>query len=376
MTSARIYMSPPDIGALEREFILEALESNWVAPMGPSLDAFEREVAERTGVGHAVGLASGTAGLHLALVHLGVGVDDTVLVPTLTFISTANVVRYVGAQPAFIDSEESTWNMDTELLVEDLHQRAAAGTLPKAVVAVDIYGQCPDFGPLTAACTEYQIPLVEDAAEALGATCRGRPAGSLGDVGVFSFNGNKIITTSGGGMFLTDDAGAAAHVRYLATQARLPAPHYEHRDLGFNYRLSNVLAALGRAQLRSLDQKIARRRAVHTMYQENLSELPGVSFLNEAPHGRSTHWLTCIRIDPDAARASRDDVQRALEQADIEARPTWKPMHLQPLYAGNAVRNRGAAERIFREGLCLPSGSSLSDADVWRVASTLREQLG
>lgn len=375
MTAGRIYLSPPDIGPLERKFVMDALHSNWLAPVGPDLDAFEREVPAKVGVKHGVALSSGTAGLHLALLVLGVSPGDTVLVPTLTFVATANAVRYVGAQPAFIDSEESTWNIDAELLVEDLHKSAYRGTLPKAVIAVDLYGQCADYERFSSVCAEYEIPLVEDAAEALGATYKGQSAGSLGDVAVISFNGNKIITTSGGGMLVTDDASTAERVRYLSTQARLSAPHYEHRDLGFNYRLSNLLAALGRAQLRTLDDKVARRRALHAMYKECLSGLAGVAVLGEASYGSSTHWLTCIRIDPQQSRSCRDDVRCALERGNIEAKPAWKPMHLQALYAHSPVRNRGVAEKIFQEGLCLPSGSSLTDSELESVVSILHDVL-
>ena len=374
----RVYLSPPDVGDAERALLLEALDSGWVAPVGPMLDRFESDVAARVGVAHAVAVSSGTAALHLALLAHDVGPGDVVLVPTLTFVASVNPVRYVGATPVLVDAVESTWQVDPGLVVAEVERLARAGSPPRAVVTVDLYGQCADHDPIRAACREHGVLLVEDAAEALGASYRGRAAGSLGDVGVLSFNGNKIITTSGGGMLLTDDATVAARVRHLATQAREPAGHYEHVDLGHNYRLSNLLAAVGVAQLAGLEARVARRRDHRRYYVERLGGVPGVAFLAEADYGTATHWLTVMTVDPTLvpSGASRDDVLAALAARGIEARPAWKPMHLQPLYSGARVVGGAVAERLFRHGLCLPSGSTLTDAERDEVADLVAGVLG
>jgi len=363
----RIYLSPPDVGQDEQEMLSAALASKWVAPVGPDLDAFEGEVAQRVGVPHAVAVSSGSAALHLALVVLGVTQGDEVLVPTLTFAATANAVSYVGAHPVFVDCDTSTWQVSPELVALELQRRARQGRLPAAVVSVDLYGQSADYAPLTELCAEYDVPLIEDAAEALGATYRGREAGSFGSVGVLSFNGNKIITTSGGGMILTTSEELSGRARYLATQAREPLPHYEHLEIGYNYRLSNLLAALGRAQLRRLDQLIARRRHVNEAYRSSLSSIPGISFMPIADYGVPNYWLSCLLIDPAEFGATRDDVRVFLEKQDIESRPTWKPLHLQPVFSGCDVVGGENAARIFERGLCLPSGSTLEDSDIERI---------
>lgn len=347
-----------------------AFDSGWLAPAGPEIDLFEQELAAAVGLPFAVALSSGTAALHLALIELGVGAGDDVLVSTFTFAATANAVTYVGARPVFIDSDETSWNMNPDLLAEELAVRAHTGRLPKAVIAVDLYGQCADYTRIAPMCAQYEIPLIEDAAEALGATCSGQPAGSWGTLNVFSFNGNKIITTSGGGMLATAEARAADHVRHLATQARDPAPHYEHSEIGYNYRLSNLLAALGRSQLADLPRRVAQRREINRQYRVDLAHLP-LTFQPEAPYGSPTFWLTCITVDPAATHVSPVDMQAALARAHIEARPTWKPMHLQPVFAGADCRVDGTAERLFRTGLCLPSGSSLTPADQLRVVDQL-----
>lgn len=364
---SRIYLSPPDVGPVERALLLDAFDSNWIAPLGPHVDAFEAELAEEVGVAHALALASGTAALHLGLGGLGVGPGDDVLVSTFTFVATANAVSYLGARPVFVDSDEASWNMDPDLLADELEARAQDGRLPAAVVVVDLYGQCADYGSIRPLCAHYEVPLVEDAAEAIGASCEGAAAGSFGDVGVFSFNGNKAVTTSGGGMLVSDDGELVARARYLSSQARQPAHHYEHAEVGFNYRLSNLLAAVGRGQLQRLRRMVERRRQIHHSYREALADVAGVRFMPEAPFGRPTHWLTCITIDPQEFGATREEVRSHLEALDIEARPTWKPMHLQPVYAHHPVRGGAVAERIFATGLCLPSGSSLDDAGVARV---------
>jgi dTDP-4-amino-4,6-dideoxygalactose transaminase len=361
---------------VERDFLLEAFDSNWIAPLGPQVDAFESEVAEYVGVAHALALSSGTAGLHLAMVALGVGPGDHVLVPTQTFVATANAVRYVGATPVFVDTDPQTWTVDPGLVHDELERRAAAGSLPKAVITVDLYGQSCDHEPILAACERFGVPVVEDAAEALGATYRGARLGRFGAVGVLSFNGNKILTTGGGGMLLSSDPALIDRARHLASQAREPVTHYEHVDLGYNYRLSNLSAAVGRGQLRTLEERIALRRSTAARYRAALSEVPGLCFMPIAPYGEPNGWLTCVTIDPDRFGASRDEVIRKLEARNIEARPVWKPMHLQPLYAGAPTVGGSASEALFAAGLCLPSGSDLSRGACERVISAILDARG
>jgi dTDP-4-amino-4,6-dideoxygalactose transaminase len=372
----RIYLSPPDVGPRERARLLEAFDSGWIAPVGPDVDAFERELAAHLAAGggacHAVALSSGTAALHLALRLAGVGPGDEVLTSTLTFVASANAIAYQGATPVFIDSTPASWNLDPDLVDEELAACARRGKLPAALVAVDIYGQCADHDRLRSACGRHGVALIEDAAEALGASHRGRAAGTLGDIGVLSFNGNKIITTSSGGALLTADPAQADKARFWATQARDPAPHYQHSELGHNYRMSNLLAALGRAQLEALPGRVARRRAINAWYRQALAGEPGIDFMPQVDDGTPTCWLTCITVDPGAFGATREDIRLALERCDIEARPVWKPMHLQPLYAGCRVRGGAVAERLFETGLCLPSGSNLSEADLERIAAAIR----
>ena len=368
----RLYLSPPHLGDEELALVHDAFASNWIAPLGPHVDAFERELAAAVGVPAAAALSSGTAALHLALMLVGVGPGDEVICPTLTFCASANPVRYLGAEPVFLDVDPATWCLDPALLAEELAACAARGRLPAAVVAVDLYGQCADYDAITAACAAHGVPVVEDAAEALGAAYRGRPAGGFGAAGVLSFNGNKIITTSGGGALVAHDPELVARARFLATQARDPAPHYQHSALGYNYRLSNVLAAIGRGQLRRLGERVAARRRIFERYRERLEELPGIAFMPEAAYGRSNRWLTCITIDPAAFGAGREDVRRALETENVESRPLWKPLHLQPLYAANRVRGGEVAAGLFERGLCLPSGSAMTDGEVDRVADLVR----
>lgn len=367
----QIYLSPPDMGPDERRLMLDAFDSNWVAPVGPHLGALEAELADVAGVAHAVAVSSGTAALHLALQLLGVGRDDEVLVPTLTFVATANAVTYTGASPVFIDAHRDSWTVDPALVADELDTRARAGRLPAAVVTVDLYGQCADYDPLLESCERHGVPLVEDAAEGLGATYKGRPAGSFGHAAIFSFNGNKIITTGGGGMLVSDDAELVEAARRLATQARDPAPHYEHSTIGYNYRLGNVPAAIGRGQLMHLGEKVARRRAINATYRQAFEGMPGISFMPEAAYGSSTNWLTVVLINPDKFGASTSEVRTHLDRHNIEARPAWKPMHLQPVFAGAPMRGGQVAEEIFATGLCLPSGSSLTDAELDRVIDTV-----
>jgi dTDP-4-amino-4,6-dideoxygalactose transaminase len=374
-TVSRLYLSPPDVGAPERAALLDAFDSGWIAPVGPDLDAFEREVAARAGVGHAAAVSSGTAALHLALLLSGVRPGDEVLVPTLTFVATANAASYVGAHPVFVDSDDATWQIDPQLVADTVDARVRAGRAPAAVVTVDLYGQCADADPILEVCAAHDIVVIEDAAEALGATYRDRPAGSLGRMGIFSFNGNKVITTSGGGMLVADDEAVVARARHLATQAREPFVHYEHVDVGFNYRMSNLLAALGRSQLASLDRRIERRRAIKQRYRDGLADLEGVSFMPDAPYGRPINWLTVVLVDPAVSGCTREELRLRLEEDDIEARPAWKPLHLQPVFAGVEVVGGRVAERIFDQGLCLPSGSSMTDADQDRVMGLVRDTL-
>ena len=364
---SRIWLSPPDVRDKEREYLLAALDSGWVAPVGPDIDAFEVELAERCGVTHAVALSSGTAALHLALLGVGVGPGDDVLVPTLTFAATANAVVYCGARPCFIDADPRTWNVSPQLLAEELADRRVRNDLPKAVITVDLYGNCADYDAILPLCADMEVPVIEDAAEALGATWEGRPAGSFGQSAVLSFNGNKIITTSGGGALLCHDKESADRARYMATQARQPVAHYEHTEVGFNYRLSNLLAAFGRAQLASLDERIERRQQIRSMYEVALGQVPGLSFLTHDSPGRGNAWLTCIVIDPNEARCTPGAIEEHLAAVDIESRPIWKPMHAQPVFAGHPARLDGTADRLFSTGLCLPTGSSMTDADVKRV---------
>jgi dTDP-4-amino-4,6-dideoxygalactose transaminase len=368
----RIWLSPPDVGTTERDLLLAALDSGWVAPAGPDIDAFEAELAAATAMEHAVALSSGTAALHLALLELGVGPGDDVLVSTFTFAASVNPIVYVGARPVLLDSDVASWNLSPDLLADEL-AAPRDGKRPKAAVVVDLYGQCADYGRIGPLLAEHGIPLIEDAAESLGATCGDAPAGSLGEMAVLSFNGNKIITTSGGGALLCRDPERAARARHLATQARDPAPHYEHTQIGFNYRLSNLLAAFGRGQLADLDRRVARRRAIYERYTAALADLPGIGFMPEALHGRSNRWLTCITIDQTAAGFDSATLREHLAAADIESRPTWKPMHLQPVFKDSPTRVDGTSQRLFETGLCLPSGTAMADADQDRVIERILE---
>lgn len=368
----RIYLSPPDISTRDHAAVDAVLTSNWVAPVGPDLGAFESAVAELAERQYAVALNSGTAALHLALQLLNVQPGDSVICPTLTFAASANPICYCGADPIFVDSEPRTWNMDPVLLELELGERAASGELPKAVIVVHLYGQCADMDPILAVCERYGIPVVEDAAEALGASYKGRPAGGMGAFSFFSFNGNKIITTSGGGMLLADKGSWIDRARFLATQAREPVAHYEHRELGYNYRLSNVLAGLGLSQVDDLSRRIAAKRAHFEAYRAALGELPGVRFMPIEDPDAANYWLTCMTIDPVDGGSSRDAVIAALEAADVEARPLWKPLHMQPVFQDCASIGGECAEGLFATGLCLPSGSALSEADRSKVIEGVR----
>lgn len=361
----RIYLSPPHLSGAEAGRLLEALESNWVAPLGPDVDLFEARVAAAADRAHGAATSSGTAALHLALRLVGVTAGSEVLMPTLTFVATANAALYLGARPVFLDVAPESWTLDPRLLETCLEEREREGRPTAAVVAVDLYGQCSDYARLADTCRRHGVPLVVDAAESLGATYRGRPAGSAGDLAVFSFNGNKIVTTGGGGMLVGDDE-RVARARWLAAQAREPVTHYEHRELGYNYRLSNLLAAVGVAQLDVLPDRVARRREIAAAYRSALGGLEGVSFMPVADYGEPSAWLTVLQLDQ-AICPAPETLSRSLAADEIEARPAWKPMHLQPQFAGCEPVGGHVSEQVFAQGLCLPSGSSLTDSEQGRV---------
>ncbi len=365
----RIHLSSPDVGEAEEAALVRALRTGWVAPLGPEVDAFESELAAMSDRAHCVALASGTAALHLGLIVLDVQPGDLVLTSTMTFAATANAITYVGAEPVFIDCDQSG-NMDPDLLAEALGDLTRRGERAAAIVTVDLLGKVVDHDRVGALAATHGVPVLSDAAESLGATHNGRPAGSFGHAAAVSFNGNKIMTTSGGGAYLTDDADAAGRVRYLATQARQPVVHYEHTDVGYNYRLSNLLAAVGRAQLARLPEMLERRRNLREHYKGLFEQVPGVSIFG-GDDSEDNCWLTSIVVDPGEAGFTAEDVRLALLDANIEARPLWKPMHLQPVFAGARTYVNGTSQGLFHAGLSLPSGSVLTDADVARIDSVL-----
>lgn len=367
----RIYLSSPHMGEDELNFVLDAFKTNWIAPLGPHVDAFENEFAAKVGSKFAVALSSGTAALHLALIEAGVTVGDEVLVSNFTFCASVNPILYLGAKPVFIGSEKETWNMDPNILEDVLKHKVVEGKHPKAVVVVHLYGQSADLDPIVAVCEKYGVTLIEDAAEALGAKYKGKSPGTFGQSGIFSFNGNKIITTSGGGMLVTENEKLAHHVRKLATQARDHAPHYQHSEVGYNYRLSNVLAGIGRGQLQVLEARVKARRANFEAYQTGLSPL-GVSFMPEATWSYHTRWLTCGVFDPQHCGIDRETLRLSLEKDNIECRPLWKPMHLQPAYAKYEAYHTEVETSLFDVGLCLPSGSNLTNTDIERIMSKIQ----
>jgi len=377
--SQRIWLSPPHLGEEETAFVQEAFRTNWIAPLGPHVDGFERELAAYAGVGHAAALSSGTAAIHLGLLLLGVRPGDTVFCSSLTFVGSCNPILYCGARPVFIDSEPGSWNMSPQALERAFDWARRENRLPRCVIIVNLYGQSADMDALMPICERYGVPMLEDAAESLGATYRERASGSFGRVGVYSFNGNKIITTSGGGMLVSDDGDLVARARKLSTQAREPAPHYEHAEVGFNYRMSNVLAGIGRGQLRVLNQRVQRRREVYEIYRQALAEVPEAQWMPEPVGMHSTRWLTCMLLEGEDAARRRNHVLRSLERHSIEARPVWKPMHLQPLFAGAPyfahAEGDDVSARLFEAGLCLPSGSNMADDQLDRVIDHLRRAL-
>ncbi|MCH2162238.1 MAG: aminotransferase class I/II-fold pyridoxal phosphate-dependent enzyme [Phycisphaerales bacterium] len=374
-----ILLSTPHLSEHEREFVEQAFATNWIAPIGPNVDAFESELAAAVGTGHAAALSSGTAAIHLGLHLLGVQPGDTVFCSTLTFVATANPVRYLGAEPVFIDSEPGTWNMSPAALERALKAADRAGRRPRVVMPVGLYGQSPDMDPIVELCNRWDIPILEDAAESLGATYRNRHAGTMGRLGVYSFNGNKIITTSGGGMLVGEDQELIERARFLSTQAREPAPHYEHSEIGFNYRMSNILAGVGRGQLKVLDDRVSQRRSVFDRYQLGLGHLEGIHWMPEPEGCRSTRWLTAARIDPSQTGVTALELVRKLAESRIEARLVWKPMHRQPLFADCEYwphqATRSVADELFEQGICLPSGSNLTPESQRRVIDRARELL-
>ena len=371
-----ILLSPPDVGELEQRYVLEALRSGWVAPAGPDLDAFEAEVAARVGTAHAVGLSSGTAALHLALVSWGVGFGDVVPVPTFTFAATVNAIRYVGAEPHFVDCDLESGNIDPLLLEESIATLRRQGRRVPVVVSVDMLGKCVDYAAIEGVCASEGARLLCDSAESFGANYRGRPAGSFGDASVLSFNGNKVMTTSGGGMLLTNDRQLADHVRKLSTQAREPVAYYEHKEIGYNYRLSNLLAALGRAQLARLDGMLACRRKWRERYRLLFDQAPGTRILGGTDDSQDNCWLTAVVVDPAVSRFSASDLAASLAAKGIESRSVWKPMHLQPIHRGFAGVLRGRADRLFAEGITLPSGSGMSEADFALIETVIAQEIG
>ena len=373
----RIYLSPPHLGRHELNYLHKAVEDNWVAPVGPNLTGFEADLCAFTGVGHAVALHSGTAAIHLGLRLLGVGPGDEVLCPSFTFVATANPIRYCGATPVFVDSEADTWNMCPVRLREAIVDRLSQGKKLKALLLVHLYGLPAKLDELLAVAQEFSLPVLEDAAEALGSRYQGRPLGSFGDVGVFSFNGNKILTTSGGGALLTHRADYAAKALFWATQARDPAPHYQHSEVGYNYRLSNLLAGIGRGQMELLEDRVKRRREIFTWYKENLANLPGLAVApaTELPGSRANRWLTTVLLCPDQTSVTPESLRQHLETRHIESRPLWKPLHLQPLFAGAPMYGGAVCEDLFARGLCLPSGTAMTDDDLGRIAKALRTGL-
>src|SRR5271157_2159385 len=371
-TSKRIYLSPPHMSGKESQFVNDAFSSNWIAPIGPQVDAFEKEFCAVTGAKHAAAVSSGTAALHLAMILAGVRSGDEVLCSTFTFAGSAFPIVYQGAMPVFVDAEEQSWNMDPQLLERAILDRKKKGKRIKAAIVVHLYGQSADLDPIADICRRHNITLIEDAAESLGATYKGKHTGTMARIGIFSFNGNKIVTTSGGGMLVSPEKNLVDKARFLATQARDSAPHYEHSHIGYNYRLSNVCAAIGRGQLAVLQKRIERKREIFALYRRNFAAMSGFSFMPEADWGVSNRWLTCLTIDPKRAGFASEDARLALEKENIESRPLWKPMHLQPVFANAPAYVNGVSARLFANGLCLPSGTAMRDEDINRVVAIVK----
>jgi dTDP-4-amino-4,6-dideoxygalactose transaminase len=371
--NSKIWLSLPHMGGAEKHFVKEAFDSNWVAPLGPNVNGFESDLASfLNDQCHVSVLSSGTAAIHLALIMLGVRPGDEVICQSMTFSASANPIRYLGATPVFIDSERTTWNMDPTFLEEAIIDRLAKGTKPKAIIPVHLYGMPARMDEIIDIAKKYEIPIIEDAAEALGSSINNKKCGTFGEIGILSFNGNKIITTSGGGALVSRNSEYIKEATFLATQARDAAPHYQHSKIGYNYRLSNICAGIGRGQMKVLPLRIDQRRANFFFYRNELSDLSGISFLEEPEDFYSNRWLTTILIDPNMG-ASREEIRLRLEQENIESRPLWKPMHLQPVFKGFPFYGRGISQELFEGGLCLPSGSNLAETDLERVVNCLQK---
>lgn len=372
--SKRIYLSSPHMSGREKRYINEAFDSNWIAPLGPNVDAFEKALAEYCEVGYVAALSSGTAALHLSLIMLGVKAGDEVLVSTFTFSASVNPIVYQGAKPIFIDSEEDTWNMDPELLEQALKERRAKGTehRVKAIIVVHLYGMPAKMDEIMEIANRYDIPVIEDAAEALGSKYKDKHVGSFGKLAFLSFNGNKIINTSGGGAILSNDKNKIEKAWFLASQARDQAPHYQHSEIGYNYRLSNVLAGIGRGQMEVIDERVSQKREIYRYYYDNLSSIEGIEFLKEpSKEFYSNRWLTTILVNPEKSKLDRNYIQVELEKHNIETRPLWKPMHMQPVFSSYSSCVNNTAESLFAKGLCLPSGSSMTESDKLRIIDIL-----
>lgn len=373
----KIYLSPPHMSGKEKSYIDDAFESNWIAPLGPNIDAFEKQIAAYAGTADAVAVSSGTAAIHLSLQLLGVGAGDFVFCSSFTFVASANPIRYCGAEPIFIDSEPDTWNMSPVALEYAFKDANRKGKLPKAVIVVHLYGQVSKMDEIISLCEQYEVPLIEDAAESLGSTYKGKQSGSFGKFGIYSFNGNKIITTSGGGMLVSDDVELLKKARFLATQARDTAAHYQHSSMGFNYRMSNLLAGVGRAQLEVLDDRVAARRTVFENYVGAFSDRSGIRFMPELMNTKSNRWLTTLVLDEMETNTTISELLYALTAANIEARPLWKPLHLQPLFENCRfyahAGDESICEQLFMRGICLPSGSSMTLIDQVRVIDCMND---
>jgi pyridoxal phosphate-dependent aminotransferase EpsN len=379
MNNKRIYLSAPHMSGKEINYINEAFETNWIAPLGPNVDYFEKEIASYVGVSEAVAVSSGTAAIHLALSLLDVNKGDKVFCSTLTFVASANPILYQGAEPVFIDSEPETWNMSPQALERALKEAFIDGKLPKAVIVVNLYGQSAKMDEIVSLCNQYDVPIIEDAAESLGSTYKGKASGTFGKFGVFSFNGNKIITTSSGGMLVSNDVDDLKKARFLATQSKDPALHYQHSTVGFNYRMSNILAGIGRAQLEVLEERVQARRLLFDRYHQELGSIPGVKFMPELKQTESNRWLTALTIDEKVTETTIQSILNTLSEENIEARPVWKPLHIQPLFNGvkyySHSENTSISERLFNTGLCLPSGSNMMEEDQMRVIKCVKELL-
>lgn len=370
----KIWLSSPHMGTDEKTFVNEAFDSNWVAPLGANVDGFEEDLCRFNDISHAAVLSSGTAAIHLALIILGVGKDDIVLCQSFTFSASANPIVYQGATPVFIDSERDTWNMDPQLTEEAIKYYISKGKKPKAIIPVHLYGMPAKMEAIMHLASRYEIPVIEDAAEALGSRYQGKACGSFGDMGVLSFNGNKIITTSSGGALISENEEWIKKARYLSTQARDEAPHYQHSQIGYNYRMSNVLAGIGRGQMMVLGDRVRQRRENFNFYHQSLQDIPGISFQPEEANSFSNRWLTCIVVDPTQTNGiTREDIRLHLEKNQIESRPLWKPMHLQPVFADAPYFGSTVSAQLFKDGLCIPSGSNLSEEDRIRVIEKIKE---